>query len=62
MPSVHCGRGPGIHHEAGGNRKSIGCLRRILGHEIYVSERIANRMLQRYIGSPAADRPSSSQI
>jgi DNA-binding NarL/FixJ family response regulator len=39
--------------------KVLVALRRILGHEIYVSERIANRMLQRYIGSPAADRPSS---
>ena len=34
-------------------------LRRILSSEIYVSERIANRMLQRYIGSPSSDRPSS---
>jgi DNA-binding NarL/FixJ family response regulator len=34
-------------------------LRRILGHEIYVSERIANRMLQHYIGNPAAARSSS---
>ena len=34
-------------------------LRRILSHEIYVSERIAHRMLQRYIGSPSRDRPSS---
>lgn len=34
-------------------------LRRILGHEIYVSERIANRMLQHYIGNPAATRSSS---
>ncbi len=39
--------------------KVLVALRRILGHEIYVSERIANRMLQRYIGSPVADRPSS---
>ena len=39
--------------------KVLVALRRILGHEIYVSERIANRMLQRYIGGPAADRPSS---
>ena len=39
--------------------KVLVALRRILGHEIYVSERIANRMLQRDIGGPAADRPSS---
>jgi len=39
--------------------KVLVALRRILSHEIYVSERIANRMLQRYIGSPGADRPSS---
>jgi DNA-binding NarL/FixJ family response regulator len=39
--------------------KVLVALRRILTNEIYVSERIANRMLQRYIGSPAADRPSS---
>jgi DNA-binding NarL/FixJ family response regulator len=30
-----------------------------LSHEIYVSEHIANRMLQRYIGSPGGGRPSS---
>ena len=34
--------------------KVLVALRRILSHEIYVSERIANRMLQRYIGSPNA--------
>ena len=34
-------------------------LRRILAHEIYLSERIANRMLQRYIGSHGAQRPAS---
>jgi DNA-binding NarL/FixJ family response regulator len=34
-------------------------LRRILGHEIYVSERIANRMLQHYIGNPAGAKSSS---
>ena len=39
--------------------KVLVALRRILSHEIYVSERIANRMLQRYIGSPSAGRPSS---
>jgi DNA-binding NarL/FixJ family response regulator len=35
--------------------KVLVALRRILGHEIYVSDRIANRMLQRYIGKPGAD-------
>lgn len=39
--------------------KVLVALRRILSHEIYVSERIANRMLQRYIGSPGAERQSS---
>lgn len=39
--------------------KVLVALRRILSGEIYVSERIANRMLQRYIGSPNSDRPSS---
>jgi DNA-binding NarL/FixJ family response regulator len=39
--------------------KVLVALRRILSHEIYVSERIANRMLQRYIGSPHSGRPSS---
>jgi DNA-binding NarL/FixJ family response regulator len=39
--------------------KVLVALRRILSHEIYVSERIANRMLQRYIGSPSSERPSS---
>ena len=34
--------------------KVLVALRRILSHEIYVSERIANRMLQHYIGSPNA--------
>ena len=34
-------------------------LRRILGHEIYVSERISNRMLQHYIGNPAGAKSSS---
>ncbi|HXJ88228.1 MAG TPA: response regulator transcription factor [Candidatus Binatia bacterium] len=36
--------------------KVLIALRRILSHEIYVSDRIANRMLQRYIGNPSADR------
>jgi len=39
--------------------KVLVALRRILSGEIYVSERIANRMLQRYIGSPSGGRPSS---
>jgi DNA-binding NarL/FixJ family response regulator len=39
--------------------KVLVALRRILSHEIYVSERIANRMLQRYIGSPSAGSSSS---
>jgi len=39
--------------------KVLVAMRRILSHEIYVSERIANRMLQRYIGSRDAGRPSS---
>ena len=32
--------------------KVLVALRRILSQEIYVSERIANRMLHRYIGNP----------
>jgi DNA-binding NarL/FixJ family response regulator len=39
--------------------KVLVALRRILSAEIYVSERIANRMLQRYIGNRSAGRPSS---
>lgn len=39
--------------------KVLVALRRILSDEIYVSERISNRMLQRYIGSPSEGRPSS---
>jgi DNA-binding NarL/FixJ family response regulator len=39
--------------------KVLIALRRILGHEIYVSERIANRMLQRYIGTPGTGQPAS---
>jgi DNA-binding NarL/FixJ family response regulator len=39
--------------------KVLVALRRILTKEIYVSERIANRMLQRYIGSPGTGSPSS---
>lgn len=39
--------------------KVLVALRRILSREMYVSEPIANRMLQRYIGSPQAGSPSS---
>ncbi|MGA2102610.1 MAG: response regulator transcription factor [Candidatus Sulfotelmatobacter sp.] len=39
--------------------KVLVALRRILSKEIYVSERISNRMLQRYIGSRGAGRPAS---
>jgi DNA-binding NarL/FixJ family response regulator len=39
--------------------KVLVALRRILSNEIYVSERISNRMLQRYIGIPTEERPSS---
>jgi DNA-binding NarL/FixJ family response regulator len=39
--------------------KVLTALRRILSHEIYVSERVANRMLQRYIGSRDPSRPAS---
>jgi DNA-binding NarL/FixJ family response regulator len=38
--------------------KVLVALRRILSHEIYISERIANRILQRYIGNPNIERPS----
>lgn len=39
--------------------KVLVAVRRILSHEIYISERIANRMLQRYIGSRGTGRPAS---
>lgn len=39
--------------------KVLVAVRRILAGEIYVSERIANRMLQRYIGSRGSSGPSS---
>ena len=39
--------------------KVLVAVRRILSKEIYISERIANRMLQRYIGNRGAGRPSS---
>ena len=39
--------------------KVLVAVRRILSHEIYISERIANRMLQRYIGNRSAARPAS---
>lgn len=41
------------------SEKVLLALRRILSNEIYVSERISNRMLQRYVGSPTDGRPSS---
>ena len=39
--------------------KVLVALRRILSREIYVSERISNRMLQRYIGNRSAGQPAS---
>ena len=39
--------------------KVLVAVRRILSKEIYISERIANRMLQRYIGNRSVGRPSS---
>lgn len=39
--------------------KVLVAVRRILASEIYVSERVANRMLQRYIGSRGSSGPSS---
>lgn len=39
--------------------KVLVALRRILGGEVYVSERIANRMLQHYIGNSNPDKPPS---
>ena len=39
--------------------KVLIAVRRILQKEIYISERIANRMLQRYIGSRSPGHPSS---
>jgi DNA-binding NarL/FixJ family response regulator len=41
------------------SEKVLVALRRILGDEIYVSERISNRMLHRYIGSSTERRPST---
>lgn len=41
------------------SEKVLLALRRILSHEIYVSECISNRMLKRFIGNPSAGRPSS---
>ena len=46
-----------MKHEA--TDKLLVAIRRILHREIYVSEHIANRMLQRYIGSRGIGRPSS---
>lgn len=34
-------------------------IRRILSHEIYISEQVANRMLHRYIGTPGAAEHST---
>jgi DNA-binding NarL/FixJ family response regulator len=39
--------------------KVLVAIRRILSHEIYVSDRVASRMLHRYIGSPGAAEHSS---
>jgi DNA-binding NarL/FixJ family response regulator len=33
-------------------------LRRILNHEIYVSDRVANKMLQQYVGASSSKRRS----
>jgi DNA-binding NarL/FixJ family response regulator len=41
------------------SEKVLLALRRILSNEIYVSERISNRMLQRFIGGAVQSRPSS---
>jgi DNA-binding NarL/FixJ family response regulator len=38
----------------------LDALRRILNHEIYVSSRIASKMLQRFVGAPGADKKHSS--
>ncbi len=38
----------------------LDALRRILNHEVYVSARIANKMLQQFVGAPATDRNHSS--
>jgi len=41
------------------SEKVLLALRRILGNEVYVSDRISNRMLRRFIGGAAQSRPSS---
>ena len=41
------------------SEKVLLALRKILSNEIYVSERVSNRMLQRYVGSSSESRPSS---
>ena len=46
-----------MKQEAAG--KVLVALRRILGGEIYVSEQISDRMMQRYIGGPSVGKPSS---
>jgi DNA-binding NarL/FixJ family response regulator len=38
----------------------LDALRRILNHEIYVSARIANKMLQQFVGATGSDRKHSS--
>ena len=40
--------------------KVLDALRRILNHEVYVSPRIANKMLQQFIGATGSDRKHSS--
>jgi DNA-binding NarL/FixJ family response regulator len=49
-----------MKQEASG--KVLAALRRILGGEIYVSEKIANRMLQSYIGAKGAGPPSIADL
>ena len=46
-----------MKHEA--SEKVLLALRRILGREIYVSERISTRMLKRFIGNSAHSGPAS---
>ncbi len=38
----------------------LNALRRILNHEVYVSQRIANKMLQQFVGGPGSDKSHSS--
>jgi DNA-binding NarL/FixJ family response regulator len=46
-----------MKQEASG--KVLVALRRILGGEIYISEQISDRMMQRYIGGPSVGKPTS---